>query len=67
MKLKTELYPNRLGGITQGWSDEGDLKHDAMVAHALLQALKDMLDPHDRCVVRDRAKVILDGWGYADG
>lgn len=78
MMLKTELYPNRIGGITQGWSGENDLKHDAAYAHALVLAIGEIGVTDDggyaqycpasdtQSFLRERAEELMREWGYVE-
>lgn len=64
MRLRTELYPNRLGSMTFGFDDES-MRHDAYAAHALVMAMNEQ--PYTTSdVYMKRANEIMTSWGYGE-
>ena len=61
MRLRTEIVEGELTYTPKG------VYHDAMVAHALLRALRTSPDmEHQRRWVEKRADEIMREWGYTD-
>ena len=75
MRLRTELYPNRIAGMTFGYDDES-LKHDAYAAHALVMAINENVADWLSCPEDDPVKVsswllkrageLMREWGYGE-
>lgn len=62
MRLRAELHEGKLG-----FFDIDAVKHDAMAAHALLQAMRTAPDmEHQRRWVEKRADEIMREWGYEE-
>ena len=66
MKLKCEFSPLRNGGHSMGFND-GDREHDALAAHALMQAMEEFGPEGYVCEVQERADSILREWGFNSG
>jgi len=72
MKLKTELYPNRIKGMSFGYDDDS-LRHDSYAAHALMQAITEFKTSSSESFedlvadqIESRAEEILAEWGYTE-
>lgn len=63
MKLMTELVTNVMfGNIVSPAGTEGDVEHDALAAHALLQAMEE-LQPNILCdAIQRRADELMREW-----
>jgi len=65
MKLRTSLTASRDGSLVDA-TDE-NLICDAAAAHALMEAMEQVLTIATRDVIKQRADEIMAGWGFDTG